>query len=95
MAERISINVEVASGIYTRSLSKIDQLREEISSLMTEIERLETDGEWRGASASKFFGQHYELKPKFTSEFPDALTQLAENLNTNLQNLVTADQANA
>jgi WXG100 family type VII secretion target len=95
MAEMISINVEVASGIYSTSMSKIDQLREEISSLMTEIERLETDGEWRGASATKFFDQHYEMKPRFTSDFPDALTQLAENLNTNLQNLVSADQANA
>jgi|GEM_PF-5274220 len=95
MAERISINTEVCGSIYTTALSKIEQLRTDIGSLLNEIERLETDGEWAGDSCNRFFNEYNDTKPKFTNDFPEALTQIAENLNTNLKNLVEADAANA
>lgn len=94
MAVQISINTEQAASIYQNSQNRIEQLSNDINELMTEIERLETDGEWKGAAATRFFEEYNELKPKFTNEFPEALHQIAENLNTNLKNLIEADAIN-
>lgn len=95
MAEQISINTGEAKSIYDKSKQLIQDVRDQLSSLNTEITALPDRGEWKGAAADKFMGVYGEMQNKITTEFPQVLDDLADNLDKNLQNLVNADQAGA
>jgi WXG100 family type VII secretion target len=95
MASVISINTEVATTIYTTSKATIEELRERLASLDKDIMDLPGGGEWKGDAADKFMGIYHEMQSKITTEFPQLLDDLNENLDKNLQNLISADSAGA
>lgn len=95
MASQISINTGEAKSIYDKSKSLIQEMRDELAQLNSEITALPDRGEWKGDAADKFMGIYGDMQNKITQEFPQLLDDLADNLDKNLQNLVDADQAGA
>ena len=95
MAQQISINTEVAAGIYNYATSEVAELRERLAKLDAELNKLFTEGEWRGAAADKFQSEYDGVKDVILKQVPDALEQISENLDKNLQNLIDADLAGA
>lgn len=95
MASQISINTEAARSIYEKSKSLIQEIRDQLSQLNSEITDLPDRGEWKGDAADKFMGIYGDMQNEITNEFPQLLDELADNLDKNLQNLIEADSAGA
>ena len=95
MAQQISINTEVAAGIYNYATREVEDLRDRLAKLDSELNKLFTEGEWRGAAADKFLSEYDGVKDVIVQKTPDTLQQISENLNKNLQNLIDADSAGA
>ncbi len=95
MAEQISINTAVAGEVYQYAKTETQNLRDQMNQLNTRIESLLSEGEWRGAASDTFFSEYQDVKKAITTTMPQVLDDLAKNLDTNLKNLVAADQAGA
>lgn len=93
MAQQISINTEVARDIHKYATQEVQDLRDRLAKLDTELNRLFTDGEWRGSAADKFQSEYDGVKDIIVKQVPDALDQISQNLNQNLENLIEADRA--
>lgn len=91
MAVQISINTEVASAIHAKAMQQIDQAEALLKDLVENIEKLYTEGEWKGDAADKFLSEHEQLKPVLVQKTPETLRLEAENLKKNLENLIQAD----
>lgn len=91
MAVQISINTEAASTIVNNTQNLIQQIGDLMKNLDTEVNKLLTDGDWKGAAADKFFDVYNEVRGTFVDKVPEDLTTLKENINTNLSNLIEAD----
>ena len=95
MAQQISINTEVAGAIYKYASQEVVELRDRMAKLNDELNKLYSEGEWRGAAADKFQAEYEGVKDVIVKQVPDALEVISENLNKNLQNLIEADLAGA
>jgi WXG100 family type VII secretion target len=95
MAQQISINTEVAAQIYSYATNEVVELRDRLAKLDQELNKLFSEGEWRGVAADKFLSEYDGVKDVIVKQVPDALEQISENLNKNLQNLIEADSAGA
>lgn len=93
MASQISINTDAAARIYADSKTNIEEITRLLGVLDKDITSLPDQGEWRGDAADKFLGIYTDMQSKITTEFPQLLTDLNENLDKNLKNLVAADEA--
>jgi Uncharacterized protein conserved in bacteria len=93
MAVQISINTEAASTIVGNVQTQIEQIQDAMTKLDTEVKKLLTDADWKGAAADKFFEVYDSVSDTFTVKVPEDLTTLKENINTNLTNLIEADDA--
>ena len=94
-ASQISINTEVASGIYEKAKNLADSIEQQLKELDVEINKLPNEGEWRGAAADKFLSVYADLKDVLTVKTPETLHTLHDNLDTNLKNLIEADSTGA
>ena len=95
MASQISINTGEAEAIYNKAMELKASIADQLAQLNTQIMDLPARGEWKGDAADKFMGIYSEMQSKITQDFPQLLEDLASNLNANLANLISADQAGA
>ena len=93
MALQISINTDQAKAIYDKAMALKASIAQELSDLNKEIMDLPVRGEWKGDAADKFMNVYTDMQTSITTDFPNLLEDLAENLNKNLANLIEADAA--
>lgn len=92
---QISINTDAASTIVSNLNGQIEEITQMMKTLDQEVNKLLTDGEWKGDAADKFFEVYDSVKDTFTVTVPEDLTTLKENIDTNLSNLIEADATGA
>ena len=95
MAQVIAINTEVVGSINREAQSLISTIRGDLDSLDKKIMDLTVGGGWKGDAADKFMNVYNDMRYKITTEFPDVLDHLNDNLKKNLDNLTNADLAGA
>lgn len=95
MGNQISINTEQAKAIYDKAMALQGSIKEELAQLNKQLMDLPDRGEWRGVAADTFMNVYMDMQNKITTEFPNLLEELANNLNKNLANLIDADNAGA
>lgn len=92
-AVQISINTDAAATIVKNVETQIEAIQDATKQLDTQVKSLLTDADWKGAAADKFFEVYDSVADTFTTKVPEDLTTLKENINTNLSNLIEADDA--
>jgi WXG100 family type VII secretion target len=95
MAQVIAINTEVVGSINKDAQTLIATIRGDLDSLDKKVMDLTEGGGWKGDAADKFMNTYADMRNKITTEFPDVLDQLNDNLKKNLDNLTNADLAGA
>lgn len=93
MTGQISLNPGEVKSIYNKSKALIQDVRDQLIQLNSEITALPDRGEWKGDAADTFMGIYGDMQNKITVDFPEVLDALAENLDTRVQKIINADQS--
>jgi WXG100 family type VII secretion target len=90
MAARITITPEELRTASTNFANKAGEIREILSYLRGEVNRLE--GTWDGAAQDQFF-MTYEEMAKTLDQFPEVVDGISQQLSAVAQTLEETDQA--
>lgn len=90
MAARITITPEELRTSSTNFANKAGEIREILSYLRSEVNRLEST--WDGAAQDQFF-MTYEEMTKTLDQFPEVVDGISQQLSAVAQTLEETDQA--
>ena len=90
MAARITITPEELRTASTNFANKAGEVREILSYLRSEVNRLEST--WDGAAQDQFF-MTYEEMAKTLDQFPEVVDGISQQLSAVAQTLEETDQA--
>ena len=90
MAARITITPEELRTASTNFANKAGEIREVLSYLRSEVNRLEST--WDGAAQDQFF-MTYEEMAKTLDQFPEVVDGISQQLSAVAQTLEETDQA--
>lgn len=90
MAARITITPEELRTASTNFANKAGEIREILSYLRSEVNRLEST--WDGAAQDQFF-MTYEEMAKTLDQFPEVVDGISQQLSAVAQTLEETDQA--
>jgi len=90
MAARITITPEELRTSSTNFANKAGEIREILSYLRSEVNRLEST--WDGAAQDQFF-MTYEEMAKTLDQFPEVVDGISQQLSAVAQTLEETDQA--